>query len=612
MLISPPKLLGVAPRLDPDLLPDGAHQIAQNVRLDSGGAEPWRGLLQVATPTKPGTIKTLYRYGDAVAGEANYWFNLTGEGQFARGPLADDALERVYYTEAGEPPKMTRADLALGADLPSVSRLLGLPRPNVETVTAAALSRGLSTLTHSAGIVTATTSSPLEFSVGEQFVAVVGGANEPDFNGQFLATVTGPSAFTYALANGGSGVPSAATGTLVYHFGGPFEDRVFTVCWIGDGAELGPASDPITVRVAPGQRVQLSGLPTTASWPDRAGSTVVTAKRLYQSAGGGFAMDAEVPLANATYTSPGAPTTQTFLPELIWLAPPADLKAIAAMPNGPMVGLSGTREVCFSEPFQPHAWPTEYRQTVDYPHVGLGVFGQSAIVCTTAYPYLISGPEPRAMAMLKLEANQGCVAARSIVGAGSGVLYASPDGLVEAGTNGVRVVTKSLMTQREWQALKPATILAAFHDGRYFGFYDAGAGVKGGFILRMSDLELTFIDTHATAAHVDPRNDALYLVVAGQIVRWDGNAAAPMTAKLRSKRYRVRRHVLGAAKVIADTYPVTFRFYADGLLRFTKTILNARPFRLPSGSRPDYVEIELEFTGRVLAPQVASSIQELI
>lgn len=607
MVISSPRLLGTAPAIDPDLLADGMHQTAENVRFDSGAAEPWFGPSVVATPTKGSNVLTIYRYGDSVVGDANYWFNLLGDGDFSRGPIADDELERVYFTEDGQPPRMTRSDLAIGADLPNAYRLLGLPQPDVSGVTTTVTDRTITDLSFLAGVVTATVATALELAVGEEFNAIVLGAAEEAYNGDFVATVSGANTFTYAID---SSPASPATGTPVYRFGGSYEDRVYLLSWIGDGNEVGPASDPITVRVGPGQIVTLNNLPTSATWTDRTGSTVVSSKRIWQSVGEGYAREGDISLATTTFQSTGIPTSQTFLPDLLQLAPPADLRSIKAMADGPMIGLSGEKEVCFSEPGLPHAWPTEYRQTLDYPHVGIGIYGHSAIVFTTAYPYVFTGTDPRAMTAPKTMIKQGSVSKRSIADAGFGVFMASPDGLILVSDAGAPNVLEALMTKRQWEALDPTSILGVFHDGRYFGFYDNGA-TQGGFIYRHAEKELTWTDIHATAAYTDERTDSLYLLIGGVIKKWDGDIAR-LSATLKSKRYRVRRRNMGAAKIIADSYPVTFRYYADGELKQTKVVTSDAPFRLKSGFRPDFVEYEMEFTDKVLPLQVADSPEELV
>lgn len=608
MLLPTSPLRGTAPKIDPDLLADGAHQVAENVRFDSGAAEPWKQLTTVATPTKGATVKSIYRYGDSVVGDAQYWLNLLADADFARGPIADDALERLYFTESGQPPRMTRSDLAIGADLPAVTRLLGLPQPDVSGVGFTVSDRAITDLSLSGTTVTATVDGALEFEPGEEINVIVAGANETEFNGDIVATVATSNTFTYEI----TGTPtSPATGTITYRFGGSFEDRVYLVCFVGDGNEVGPASEPITVRVGPGQIVDFTGLPTAATWPDgRSGSTVVISKRIYQSVGTGFAREATIALATTTFQSTDVPTSQVFLPEFVQLPPPEDMYALKAMSDGPMIGLYGTKDIAFSERNEPHAYPSEYRLVVDHPHVGIGVFGHSAVVFTDTYPYIVTGTDPRAMSLTRMQIKQACVSKRSIADAGFGCFAASPDGLMLVSDSGVQIVTEALMSRREWQALDPSTILGVFHDGRYFGFYDDGT-TQAGFIYKHADGELTWTDIHATAVFQDARNDALYLLVDGEIQKWDSSASA-MTARLKSKRFRVSRINMTCAKIIADTYPVTFKLYADGVLKQTKTVTGDAPFWLASGFRPDYIEFEATFTGRIQPVQIATSPEELI
>ena len=46
---------------------------------------------------------------------------------------------------------------------------------------------------------------------------------------------------------------------------------------------------------------------------------------------------------------------------------------IINLPNGMMVGFSGNN-ICFCEPFFPHAWPIRYRLTTNFDIVSLGAF----------------------------------------------------------------------------------------------------------------------------------------------------------------------------------------------------------------------------------------------
>lgn len=67
--------------------------------------------------------------------------------------------------------------------------------------------KSLSALSWLASVVTATTTTPHGFDIGDSFLINISGASPAGYNGTYLATVTGASAFTYALAAN----PGAAT-----------------------------------------------------------------------------------------------------------------------------------------------------------------------------------------------------------------------------------------------------------------------------------------------------------------------------------------------------------------------------------------------------------------
>ncbi len=56
---------------------------------------------------------------------------------------------------------------------------------------------------------------------------------------------------------------------------------------------------------------------------------------------------------------------------------------------------------------------------------------------------------------------------------------------------------------------------------------------------------------------------------------------------------------------------MTFRLYADGVLKHTQTVTSRDPFRLPSGFRAFDYQIELERTNAIQGVAVATSMEEL-
>lgn len=524
------KFAGTAPRFKPRNLPPGFAQTAQNCNLQRGTLSPLKSGLFVWTPTKVGTIQSIYKFGGA------FWFHWAGDVDVVQGPIANDTQERTYYTGDGVP-KVTDASVATsggGTDYPTVSYTLGLPAP--------AATPGTS-------------------------LGAGGGCNEED-------KVSVAFVYTYVTGWGEEGPPSAASAV---------------------------------VDVCAGQTVTVTGMSTAP-----AGAYNVTTKRIYAAVYGEYQYVGEVPVATTSYeiTAFDASALGETLPSATWYAPPTDMHSITMLPNGIAAGLSG-KTVCFSEPYLLHAWPTEYQLILDDDGVAMAACGQSVVVTTANNTYLISGVDPASMSMLKLEANQSCSSKRSMVDMGVFAIYASPDGLVAASPAGeITLVTEELLTREQWQAYNPPSIHAYYWEGQYVAFYDTGA-VQGGFIFDPDAKDgLKSLNFYATAGFSDPAADALYLVVDGDIVQFD--AGASLTYAWKSGRFVQPKPVnMGAAQVIADSYPVTFKVYADGVLKATKSVASSRGFRLPAGYQATDWEVELSGTAEVEEVIVVEAMREL-
>jgi hypothetical protein len=277
--------------------------------------------------------------------------------------------------------------------------------------------------------------------------------------------------------------------------------------------------------------------------------------------------------------------------------------------NGMMSGISGN-SVRICEPYTPYAWPATYEIIPpDSKPVGLGVFGQTLLVLTTGRPLIVQGSTPDGMDQQPLEMSQGCVAARSVVSMGSGVAWASEDGLCWYGAGGARVITNGVMLREDWQALAPSTIIGKMYEGLYLGSYNDGSGRKG-FIIDPNGGGIYFLDVGYEAMYFDSLKDQLYVLNGSNIGKWD--AGTSMTYRSRSKPFRQGSPInFAAAVVAANAYPVTFRLYADGVLKHTQTVADRNPFRLPSGYRAFEFQVEIEGTNPVQDVAIATSVEEL-
>lgn len=293
-----------------------------------------------------------------------------------------------------------------------------------------------------------------------------------------------------------------------------------------------------------------------------------------------------------------------------WLSPPDDLSRLTPLWNGMLAGISGN-SVRFCEAYVPYAWPIAYDVVPpDSKPVALGVFGQSLLVLTTGRPLLVAGSSPDGMDQQPLEIQQGCAAPRSVVSMGGGVVWASEDGLVWYGSGGGRILTAGLMLREDWQALVPSSIIGQMYEGLYFGSYDDGSGRKGFFVDPSNPTGIYFMDTGYAALHFDQLKDQLYVLDGASIKKWD--AGSLMTARFKSKAFRAPKPInFAAAEVVASSYPVICRIYADGVLKHTQSVTGQTPFRLPAGFMAQSWQIELEGVNAVQGIALATSIQEL-
>lgn len=343
-----------------------------------------------------------------------------------------------------------------------------------------------------------------------------------------------------------------------------------------------------------------------------------------------------------------------------WTGPPTDLQGIVMMPNGIIAGWRNN-ELWFSEPYRPHAWPAPYVLTVGYPIIGLGLVGQTLIVCTTSFPMTASGVNPLYITTATLTTMEPCMSRLSIVSSPEGVYYASPNGLVLVNPGLADNITKDLVTADRWAELAPLFFKAARFNAAYYAY-----GTITGGVFEDSSFEMvnTFVDINVTDAQrgilIDPRdarvafnlldssvnivgvmNDAwskdLFLIHDNQLYWIDQKDQNPTfdTYLWRSKIFHSpKKQNFGAMKIyftVPDTTPVQnpvrdntliqtlsldqyalLRLYADGNLVFTWEVRQSGELiRPPSGFKAEFWQIEIEGRVQISQLQMASSVKEL-
>ncbi len=321
-------------------------------------------------------------------------------------------------------------------------------------------------------------------------------------------------------------------------------------------------------------------------------------------------------------------------PTVAWAMPPENLTHLSALWNGMLAGISGNR-IRFCEPYVAYAWPENYDVIPpDSNPVALGVFGQQLVVLTNGRPLVVSGSSPDSLDQQLIDLPQACVAPRSVVSMGSGVAWASEDGLCWLGSGGARLLTAGVLTRADWQALKPASIMGAYYEGLYLGSFDDGSGRRGFLIDPASSTGIYFFDLAFSALYVDPIQDQLYGLSGVYVQRFDGSQT-PLTYRFRSKVFRAPQPInFSCLEVQADAYPVTIKVDALDLpsatiqrltqslgsrvsaptptsLRYTVAVPGPEAQRLPAGFMAQHWQVELEGTAPVQSIALASSVEEL-
>lgn len=578
---------GATPGVAARLLADSQAVRAVNCRLGNGDLAAFAGFQAAASAGKRGRLRSIRRTTETDGAAAGRFLQWTETVDAVRGPAIGDARNRTFFTGAGAP-RVTDPALCLtgaGRGWPLSSRLLGVPAPK----------------------------GPPEAQVRAGGRAGAGEAR--------------PVAYCCAFVN----------------------------AWNEEGPP-GPAS--AVIQAASGQSVDVYGwdAPPAGDWG-------IVGRRLYRTHAGSagaalwrFVAELDVLAPSCLDEVPDAELGETLASQA-WTPPPADLAGLTALSNGMMAGFR-ENEIWFSEPFRPHAWPAAYRLAADWPIRALSVFGSTLVAVAEGAAYLITGSDPASMSMSRLPGALGCVSGRGMASVRGGALYPTAEGLCLIGAQGAELITAGLLGREDWQALNPASLFGVTRGGCYLGFYatpgqDLPAvarptgvlaahalggltlgGVRlslgeadplpasgGGFVL---DLEaaggprLTMLDVTATAACVDPRDEALYLARPegrnSRIDRFDaGDGRLPYV--WRSKEFALAEPVnLAAARVEADCRAggeLTFTLLADGRAVHSRPVSDSRPFRLPGGYLAEKVAVELAGTATVKGVWLGASMADL-
>lgn len=571
---------GIIPRLGDRNLPDNNAQYALNAKLFSGELRAWWEPLLLSTISTPANPVDFYFF-EYLGGEQ--FLGFTEKTDVVRAALINDAYKRLYWTNSSGAFITTMADVVA----PIAPAKLGVPTPAFGTFTVAAVG-GTPALAE-----TRVYTAILVSKYGEE------GSNGPTFlvngNADGTWTVTGLNTVTYDVS-----------------YINMEKVRLYRTITSSTGVDYRQVNE------------WLLTLPPPASYVDNVSATTLAS----------------------------APALQS----LTWTPPPAGLQGLTGVAGGFMVGFVG-RTVYFSEPYFPHAWPEEYQKAVEDDIVAIGTYGNTVVVTTKGQPQIAIGTVPAAMSFTKIETNLPCISNRSLVSTVGAVLYASTDGLVSVSDGGINIVSKPFVTKDEWLSqFATPTMRSGIYSDRYLSFYSNTLG----FCIGFDDPSTAFTELQYPPQVIAVHNDkftgrTMFLSTSGKVYEWDGTFGTSQTYTWRTKPFmtpkpvnfgagQIRGSFLTAPAPDAPALPVTpsehatnddvinsmaingriagpvvpdavgavsFKYYADNVLVYSRLVTGEDAFRLPSGFKAVRHEFEISGTTPIYSVTVAETMKSL-
>lgn len=658
---------GIIPRLSGRQLPENGAQVAANVSVQPG---EWRPLRKPSFAWQPtfsvDPLLSMFRL------DTDTWFGWpTANVRVERAPIEGEA--RYIVSGDGIPKVITKAlaTPASASGLPAAARALGVPTPLVAPTVnhsggaGAAVSRFYLYTFYSEWNEESSGSpvSPLVTGKVDGTWALSSMDAAPPNSGVVVGAVIGSGTVTVQFAarhycRVGDQIALAGIGGMTEANG------VWTLTAI-------PGVDKVTFALAATHAYTAGGTWTrTVPWgtctkriyrtSGTTGDFQLVAEGVSGTSYNDTILDADIP--GDSYITEG------------WVPPPPTLTGIVAMPNGMLVGfIAGGRTLYLCEPYQPHAWLEAYKRTVPDDVVGIAAFDTNLAIVTAGLPLVLTGIDPTAMSFTRHLKPFPGVSRASVVSIANAVLFATRNGLARMDLAGVEVFTEALFMPEQWNALQPASMTCAFDGTRLFISTPVENRLYTLDLINGGAMVTAYQRLNATWA--DPRTGALHFALGSKVYEFDAFDTAPMMMDWMSREFVVAKPAnIGAAKVEHDTAydeqaiaaiaaeraaiiaanqvimaqpqggrgaigaralnvieingsileqlpeatpTIAFTLYAGKRLSgemvvvYSKTIPDARAFRLPAGFKPDRFAVRIQANTQVAAIVLAETMRAL-
>lgn len=360
------------------------------------------------------------------------------------------------------------------------------------------------------------------------------------------------------------GVPQPAASFTIGATGGSgaTETRSYVYTFVTAYNEEGPPCNPTTsTQYSNASSWNLSGGST--SWTGGAQVDVAYVniyRTVPNSSNPAFFFVAQVPIATwisnsgaysdvSTNTAVALNNTLDFFDNF---PPPSNTVGAALMPGGFLLGFQG-RNLLMTEPYLPHAWNPTYNLATEFEIVGIVIWSQTAIICTTSNLYLGSGSTPDAFTLQKLDGVTPCLSRRGIVSTVSGAYFPTVDGLAMFNVSGLNTITQPILTKEEWATFSPSTFIAAQLGLQYIAWSSTLNGLQINPTENNAEMATITAFAQVTAVETDRYTGNPYFVSNNVAYDWDPNGAERLYWHWTSKVVQFPKFLnLGAFKIKAD------------------------------------------------------------
>lgn len=141
------------------------------------------------------------------------------------------------------------------------------------------------------------------------------------------------------------------------------------------------------------------------------------------------------------------------------------MTGLSAYQNGMLAGVLDGGAVCFSESYQPHAWPLAYRYTLPMSVSWTYSVGDRVVALGNGKPIGFSGQTPDSLVWSEYYAGEACLGHKGVAQSRFGLIYPGTTawGMIDSG--GYRALTDGYFTAEQYASLVSAETVAMF-DGR--------------------------------------------------------------------------------------------------------------------------------------------------